>query len=184
MSLLIKLAIYAALAAAALGALRWAEHELVIHSSEYEKVVAERDKAQGLVDAGRARAAQLALDYQAANDRAAKAEKERDDATKSRAASLQDRAGRVRSGAGIALPADVAGVLDATANPSVGAGNGSAAAAQGPPLPDTTAAPVYDERELAKWIADTRAAYDSANDDSLTCRERYDGARAAQGASP
>ena len=94
-------------------------------------------------------------------------------------------ADNVHRGAGIRIPADVAGVLDAGAR-AANAERGATAAADGRaearadpvPIVPEAAAGVYDEREIALWGKGGEAAYADAFGLWRTCRTREDVCRA------
>lgn len=128
--------------------------------------------------------AEIILDY------TAKLDKAHDDAQREAAASerrmeILDGATRnvVNTPAGVRLPADVVGVLDASsaaANarlaPADGTGQGTAHSISLPP----EAAGVYDERDLAAYFKAGAAAYDDAVGKWQSCRAREDACRDAR----
>lgn len=143
-------------------------------------------RLQPIIDATRERAAKLTLDYYAMSDKAATAERERDAKARTDAVPLDAAVARVRAGSFVAVPFDVARVRDAASAFANGGPSYAASAAVASPAVSTAAegeVETFDAVEWAGYDRDAAKAYRSAVDDSLLCRGRYDGARAAQAAA-
>jgi hypothetical protein len=98
---------------------------------------------------------------------------------------LETRAAGVAAGHGVALPADVAGVLDSASRAANSAHDRAAGEARTDPVPTVPETQVYDERELAEWGVKAAAAYNDAYGLWASCRAREDILRSAlQGAPP
>ncbi len=119
--------------------------------------------------------AQLVLDYTAMGSKADQAAKERDRAIQERDSA---RRNRVVGHADVVLPGDLANLLLDDATSPLRGSDAAATAAGSPAVPAIPQ--TYDAADIARWFADAHLAYDSADADSLNCRARYDGARAAQ----
>ena len=157
------------MAIALVAALGWCIH-MIQHEAE------EAAKYKGLYNAAVARAAQLALDYQAMTDRAVQAEKERDAKRTEDQKPLAAAVAAVANTGGVRLSPAVVGVFNAASRFA----NGSDAAPTAKEGAAVPAAAQVDDPALAQYIADAAEAYRSAVEDGLACRERYDAARAAQ----
>jgi hypothetical protein len=171
-----QLAIYVALAGAAMLLCSAVAHEYEARGSAEVQVKWDADKAERI-----RRTTELTLELSgklmAAMDAAKKAEATKD-ATFS---ALQQRATGVASGPGVQLDNELARLLIESASAANSARPDSGTKAGADPVPDSaaTAGGIYDERELAVYFVGSTAAYADAYGLWKTCRDREDGYLAA-----
>lgn len=131
---------------------------------------------EALIKAARDRASQLALDYQTMQDRALKAEKERDALNVKNAAPLAAAVTGIKAGTS-SLPSSFGRVFNAASDFARGSDAPKETSGSSPiPGPAET----YDGHDIAEYIAQAARAYKSERDGRLSCETQYDDARAAQ----
>jgi hypothetical protein len=180
----IRLAIIAAVCAALYGIWRSIDNALEHHyadpvRAEFKAYKAAQDKQR----------ADIILDYTAKLGKAHDDKVTSDLASVKRLAIIDGAVGNVvSSGAGIRLPADLVGVLNASASAANGRlalpDRGGQAKPDAIPATPEAASGVYDERELAQYLRDGAAAYDDAVGLWKSCRTREDACRDARSKGP
>ncbi len=150
------------------GAYSWAHHRGVMEEKVHtDAAVAALD---AYVNRQRLYAAQLVLDYQAATDRAIKAEGERDAARKQLFTGLADAARRLPRGPAVA-PAYVRVLNSAAAN--------SVAASPAPPSAGEDAAPASTVGDLTEWGVQAAEQYRACTDQVAGLQAFYNELRAS-----